>query len=134
MVLDASVPLAALLPGEAYAASAVALLARVTVETAIVPLIWRVEIANAVLVAERRLRFGPSEAAAALRHLNILPIDTDPETNAHAWNTTITLARRHRLSLYDACYLELALRRRLPLASFDAALVAAARAEGVAVA
>jgi predicted nucleic acid-binding protein len=134
MVLDASVPLGALLPGEAYAAAAVALLARVSAEGAIVPVIWWIEIANGVLVAERKQRFGPDEAAAALRHLESLPIETDPETNTHAWKTTIALARRHRLTLYDACYLDLALRRNLPLASFDAALLRAAAAEGIAAA
>jgi predicted nucleic acid-binding protein len=134
IVLDASVPLGALLPGEAYAAGAVALLTRVSTDGAVVPVIWWIEIANGVLMAERRQRFGPDEAAGALRHLETLPIETDSETNAHAWSATLGLARRHRLSLYDACYLELALRRKLPLASFDAALLRAAAAEGVATA
>jgi predicted nucleic acid-binding protein len=133
-VLDASVPLGALLPGETHAKAAGALLARAAAETAIVPVIWAIEIANAVLAAERRQRLDRADADAILRHLETLPITTDPETGRHAWSTILALARRHRLTLYDACYLELALRRGLELASFDAALVSAAMAEKVAVA
>ena len=57
----------------------------------------------------------------------------DPETGRQAWSQTIRLADLHRLTAYDASYLELALRRRLPLATLDAALARAATAEGVTV-
>lgn len=63
-----------------------------------------------------------------------MPATIDHEGATHAWATTMDLARRHRLTLYDATYLELAARRRLPLATFDAVLARAATAEGVAVA
>jgi len=57
-----------------------------------------------------------------------LPLSVDPDTLSHAWSETTALADRFRLTLYDACYVELALRRRLPLASLDGDLRAAARA------
>jgi predicted nucleic acid-binding protein len=61
----------------------------------------------------------------------LLPISTDPETGKQAWNATLQLAHRHRLTLYDAAYLELAQRRRLPLATLDSDLRAAAMVECV---
>jgi predicted nucleic acid-binding protein len=85
-------------------------------------------------MAERRGRLRSGQPDTIQRQLDVLPIETDPETNLHAWGATAALARKHRLSLYDAAYLELALRRKLTLASFDAVLLAAAQAEGVAAA
>ena len=60
------------------------------------------------------------------------PIVIDDETNTRAWGDTLALARGHKLSAYDAAYLELAIRRRLPLATLDDPLKAAAAAVGVA--
>lgn len=122
------------LPQEARAAEARALMLRAAEASALVPSLWRLEIGNVLLLSERRGQLLPGQADAILRHLESLPIATDPETSLRAWAATASLARRHRLSLYDSCYLELALRRGLPLASFDTDLVAAAGAEGVAVA
>lgn len=68
-----------------------------------------------------------------MARLDRLPIKTDLETNAHAWHATLQLADRHNLTPYDAAYLELAQRRRLPLATLDHDLANAAEAEGVAV-
>jgi predicted nucleic acid-binding protein len=67
----------------------------------------------------------------ALADLALLPIQIDPETDRQAWGATARLAERHRLTLYDAAYLELALRRGLPLATLDKDLRAAASAEKV---
>ena len=64
-------------------------------------------------------------------NLSLLPISLDPETDRQAWGATLRLAERHRLTLYDAVYLELALRRGIPLATLDIELRAAAKAEGV---
>jgi predicted nucleic acid-binding protein len=133
-VLDASVVLAWALPQEARAAEARALMFRAAEASALVPSLWRLEIGNVLLLSERRGQLLPDEADAILRHLETMPIETDPETGRHAWSTTLALARRHRLTLYDACYLELAQRQGLELASFDAALVSAAMAEKVAIA
>lgn len=68
---------------------------------------------------------------AALRDLALLPIKVDLETDRRAWHETAGLASRHGLTLYDAAYLELALRRRLPIATLDRELIAAAIAENV---
>jgi len=132
LVLDASVTLAWALAGEVRSDDARALLERVADEAAVVPALWRLEVGNAMLSAERRNRIKPDRVDAVWRQLNDLPIEIDSETNTRAWNATADLARRHGLTLYDASYLELARRRRLPLATFDGALIRAAAAESVA--
>jgi predicted nucleic acid-binding protein len=134
LVLDASVVMAWTIPDEAQFGRATAVMQQVTGDGAVVPGLWRLEVGNALLMAERRGRLPAVQLADALRLLEALPIETDPETGLRAWTASASLARRHRLSLYDACYLELAARRGLALAGFDAALVAAAGAVGVAVA
>jgi predicted nucleic acid-binding protein len=130
-VLDASVALAWALPGEVGGAGASALMGRLVEEAAIVPTLWRLEVGNALLTAERRGRLRPERVGAAWRLLGDLPIELDTETHARAWSGTAELARRHGLTLYDAAYLELAGRRALPLATFDALLARAAGAERV---
>src|SRR4051812_24735741 len=98
---------------------------------ALVPSLWRLEIANALVVGERRKRSTQAQAAAFVARLELLPIVVDEETDARAWGETIRLARAHTLSAYDAAYLELAMRRGLPLASLDDQLKAAAAVVGV---
>lgn len=98
---------------------------------ALVPSLWRLEIANALVVGERRKRSTQAQAAAFVARLEQLPIVIDGETDARAWGETLRLARAHILSAYDAAYLELAMRRGLPLASLDDQLKAAAAAVGV---
>lgn len=98
---------------------------------ALVPSLWRLEIANTLIIGERRKRSTEAQAAAFLARLEVLPIVIDDETDARAWSETIRLARTHTLSAYDAAYLELAMRRGLPLASLDDQLKAAAKAVGV---
>jgi predicted nucleic acid-binding protein len=96
-----------------------------------VPSLWRIEVAN---VLEKKVRGRRNDAVfrdSALTNLSLLPISIDPETDRQAWGATLRLAERHRLTLYDAVYLELALRRALPLATLDLELRAAAKAEGV---
>jgi len=88
-------------------------------------------LANAVLMGERRQRSTQAQAAQWLTYLGSLPIAVDDETNQRAWGEVLSLARTHRLSAYDAAYLELALRRGLPLATLDDKLKAAASAVGV---
>src|SRR5438477_10917418 len=82
-----------------------------------VPAIWHLEVANALLVGERRGRTTPADAARFLAILSAFPIAVDPETIARAWADTMHLARAHNLSAYDASYLELAIRRGLALAT-----------------
>ena len=93
--------------------------------------LWRLEVAN---VLEMNVRRGCHDAAfrdAALADLATLPISIDPETDRQAWGATVRLAARHRLTTYDAAYVELAQRRGLPLATLDKELRGAATAEGV---
>jgi predicted nucleic acid-binding protein len=104
---------------------------QVAEQGAAVPGLWRLEVANSLTMAARRGRIDPPFRAAALDDLAVLDIAVDAETDARAWRETLDLAERHRLSLYDAAYLERPLRLRLPLATLDADLRAAARAEGV---
>jgi predicted nucleic acid-binding protein len=98
---------------------------------ALVPSLWRLEVANSLTVAVRRGRIGAEFRNAALADLALLDIVADPLTAGHAWTTTLRLADRFRLTLYDAAYLELAHRSSLPLASLDKELRDAGRALGV---
>ncbi len=130
-VLDGSITLAWYFKDEADPyADAVA--ARLPDVQAVVPGIWPLEVANAVLMGERRKRSSEAQAAKWLRYLRSLPIHVDDQTNARAWTDVLGFGRAHKLSAYDAAYLELALRRALPLASLDTNLKAAAAAVGVA--
>lgn len=98
---------------------------------AFVPSLWSLEVANTVIVGERRKRSTSAQAATWLGFLGQLPITVDDETTARAWGDTLGLARAHNLSAYDAAYLELAMRRGLPIATLDDKLKAAAAAVGV---
>ena len=82
-------------------------------------------------MAVRCRRIDARFCTAALRDLATLPITLDSETSARAWHDTLCLAEGHHLMVYDAAYLELAQRRKLPLATPDGALSAAAGALGV---
>jgi len=99
--------------------------------SALVPTLWPLEVANALLMGERRKRATEAKVTTFLGLLKSLPIIYDDETANRAWHESIHLARTHQLSVYDAAYLELALRRSLPLATLDAKLKAAADAAGV---
>src|SRR5690348_6876885 len=121
LVLDASVALAVVLQ-EANRARAAEMLLRVAEEGAAVPALWHVEVGNALLTAQRRYAMSIEERSEALRELSRLPLTVDGETAARAWRETLALAAEHRLTLYDAAYLELSLRLGLPVATFDTAL------------
>jgi predicted nucleic acid-binding protein len=98
---------------------------------AVVPSLWSLEVANALLMGERRKRSTPDETAKSVQFLESLPIAVDDVTASQAFGHTLHLARAHNLSTYDASYLELAMRRGLPLATLDAKLKAAAVTVGV---
>lgn len=98
---------------------------------AIVPALWHLEVANSLTVAIRRGRIDSELRRAALTDLGMLDITVDQYTNGRAWNETLHLADRFRLTLYDAAYLELAQRRTLPLATLDKLLRDAAAAIGI---
>jgi predicted nucleic acid-binding protein len=129
-VLDGSVTLVWGFEDEADAYAA-AILDRMPDLQAFVPTVWPLEVANALLVGERRRRITPADAARFLAILGTFPITVDDETVTHAWHETTHLARAHGLSAYDAAYLELAIRRGLPLATLDDKLKVAAIAVGV---
>ena len=125
-VLDASIPACWAFQDE-QDPRADAAFARIKTEEAIVPGLWWFEIRNILVVNERRKRITESDTGVFLRGLAGLRIRVDREP---VEGVVLTLARTHRLSIYDASYLELALREAIPLATLDAELTAAARAEG----
>lgn len=130
LVIDSSITIAWCFPDEKddYSQSVLDALAS---EHAIVPDLWHLEVANTLVVGERRKRSTQVETVAWTSFLAALPIAVDEETKAHAFTDTMQLARTHDLSAYDAAYLELAMRRGLPLATLDDKLKAAAQAVGV---
>jgi len=130
LVLDASATLAWLLQEELTGTIAAAF-DLVADDCAWVPGLWRMEVANSLSVKLRRGRITPLQRQESLDDLKLLPIYFDQETNDHVWGGTLELADRHRLTVYDATYLELALRLSLPLASLDEDLRKAAQLESV---
>jgi predicted nucleic acid-binding protein len=131
LVLDTSAALAWFMPGEGTKESD-SLLDRVAGEGAVVPGLWPLEVANVLQVAVRRRRITKTHRMRALAALRRLPITVDSETALHAWDNTLALADRFTLTLYDACYLELAQRSGLPLATLDLELRDAAAKLGIA--
>ena len=100
---------------------------------AVVPSIWPLEMANVLLVAERRKRISKAQSRRFFELLQTLPIAVDEVSAARAWNGVLSLAREQHLSAYDAAYLELAMREGLPIATRDNALRKAAMRCGIAV-
>ena len=94
------------------------------------PAIWRLEIANALLVAERRGRLGKAQAEECLKLMADLPLSVDADPGNQSWADTVLLARAHGLTAYDAAYLELAIRLDADLASLDRELRRAAKTMG----
>jgi len=127
-VLDASVALCWAMDDEVAAPAAVRALRLLETEDAYVPALWWFEIRNALISNERRQRLREAASTAFLHRLGQLAIriDRDPQNDL-----LLSLARRHRLTVYDAAYLELAQRAGAPLATLDSSLIRAARGEGV---
>jgi predicted nucleic acid-binding protein len=93
----------------------------------VVPTLWPFEVANSLLVLFRRKKIMAEDRDRALSALAQLPLVVDDEGPRIAWGKISELAAKHGLSVYDAVYLELAVRRKLPLASRDEALFKAAQ-------
>lgn len=129
-VIDASVTLSWVYSDEHSAASD-ALLARVADQGAVVPALWRLEIANGLQVGIKRKRIDAAYRDSVIQTFLRLPIEIDLDTNDFAWTTILHFADLYQLTVYDASYLELALRRTLPLATRDQDLAAAASTAGV---
>ena len=130
LVLDSSVTLAWLYSDEATPA-VLSVFDRVIREGAFVPSLWALEIANSLTMAVRQERITANDRNDSLTDLASLPIEVDRQSEANAWKDATQLADRHKLSIYDAAYLELALRRGLPLATLDGDLREASGVEGV---
>ena len=129
-VVDNSVALAWCFEDEQTEAI-MALLDRVAEDGAVAPQLWPIEALNGLLTAERRGCIDVATRRRLAGFLRQLPIAIDDETAGQIWTATAELVERNGLTAYDAAYLELAQRQGLPLATSDAALVAAARATGV---
>ena len=99
--------------------------------TVVVPALWYLEMSNVLLIAQRRRRLTAIQRKAALEKLAAMQFMVDEEGTRHAFGKTSDLAEKHGLTIYDATYLELALRRSLPLASRDEALTNAAKQCGL---
>ena len=130
LVLDVSLSCAWCIADES-SEPAWAILERLQGGRAHVPALWLWETANVLVQAERRGRISPAAIRTYLGLLEGLPISIDQPSTASAWHDSLAMARSHRLTSYAAAYLELAMRRGLPLATRDKALQAAARLEGV---
>ncbi len=129
-VLDCTVTMAWIFPDEA--AEATDRLRDSLVESkAFVPSLWPVEVGNALLIATRRGRVRVDEWSEIRANLEALPIEIDPVTTSRVWGPSLQLAETHQISVYDAMYLELAVRLQLPLATLDRALLATARDVGI---
>ena len=130
LVIDASSVLAWCFEDEG-GPEADALIERVAAEGAAVPGSWSLEVANGLVMGERRGRIKPADSAAFIAMIEELPIVADRAAGTRALHETMGLAREHRLTAYEAAYLELAMRRGLPLATGDRKLAAAAGRAGV---
>ena len=130
-VVDASFALAWVLNDEATTETDKVLDSLGRGSKAFVPALWRWEIANALLSIERQKRAAKADVARHMMLLQSYPIEIDEAAANQAWSATHLLAQRHRLTSYDAAYLELALRLGLPLASLGTELQAAAKTEKV---
>ncbi|BDI29917.1 ribonuclease VapC [Capsulimonas corticalis] len=129
-IIDCSLTMAWCFEDEATPESR-ALQDRLESEDAVVPSIWPLEVANVLLVGERRGRLTQADVTQFITILQSLPINVDHAAEGVVFGQVLALARAHRLSVYDASYLELALRRNLALATFDRELRQAAQTLGV---
>lgn len=129
-VLDASVVLAWHFEDES-SDIADAIAERCLDDQVVVPHHWQAEVANGLLSGERRQRTGPDRIAAFLKRLDLIELSNDDMERREVFDRILPLARAHRLTIYDALYLELAEREGLPLATLDAELAAAGRSVGI---
>ncbi len=129
-VTDCSVTMCWCFPDECdpYAAR---ILEKLDVNETLVPIVWSLEVANALLTEERRGRLSEADVLRFLEILRSLPIFVDSTPSEQVLDDILALGRRHDLSAYNASYLELAMRQGVPLATLDVRLTEAAKAAGV---
>lgn len=130
LVLDSSATLGWFYPDETTVALT-ELFDRVVIRGAFVPELWKIEVASSLTLGIRRHRITAKDREEALTDLEALSVTVDRHTGKHVWHETLSLADKHRLTVYDATYLELALRLSLPLATLDDDLRNAAQSESV---
>jgi predicted nucleic acid-binding protein len=110
-----------------------AILDSLNTSTAFVPSIWPLEVGNVLLVAERKKRLSEADSARFIALLAELPIVIEKEQPERMMRDILALARKHKISTYDASYIDLAMRKGLPIASLDKDLRKAARRSRVAI-
>jgi len=132
LVLDASAALAWIFERSDPAEVALAdrLLDGIATQPVLVPSLWHIEVANALLVAERRGVAKEAHVVDYLQRLSQLPIITDDAEISRRQEIIMALGRQFQLSAYDATYLELAMRTGSTLATFDAKLADAMQRAG----
>lgn len=133
MVIDASFVASLFLPDEASDRAALVAEA-IAHDGAAAPGLLQLEVTNILLMAERRRRIDGVQLLALCEAFDKLPVSLQPSLTPDQRAQVLRLAQKHRLSAYDAAYLELAMRLALPLASLDEPLRKAARSEGVSLA
>jgi predicted nucleic acid-binding protein len=102
-----------------------------SIDVAVVPDLWLYEVVNVTELAARKGRISTEQAEGFVQALADLPIEFDPTTREGMFGPVRALVRQYQLTAYDASYLDLAIRQSLPIASFDIALLAAAKTAGV---
>jgi predicted nucleic acid-binding protein len=130
-VADASVAIAWVHPAQATSETDAMLDALAAGDTLVVPALWPLEVANALTVLSRRRKLTPGETRTAIETIRALPAVIDHEAAAIAFTRLAELASERGLTVYDATYIELAMRKQLPLASNDAKMRQAAIGSGV---
>jgi len=95
--------------------------------TAIVPTIWSLEVANVLLLSKKNKRITEVQSASFIDALSALPIIVDQSTTTRAMHSIFALARQSDLTIYDAAYLELAIREKIPLLTLDKGLIKVAK-------
>ena len=130
-VLDASAALAILFADHAIG-NVDGLASWLELDAAVVPAIFMPEVLHVLVKGERKTRGKNDALDRYLGDVRAMSVTTDMDTALHLESRSLPLARTHRLSIFDATYLELALRKSLPLATFDTGLIRAAQAERVA--
>jgi len=130
-VLDASVTLCWCFEDQVTAYSEALLDRMAAGDEASVPFVWPLELASALVRAERKKTLKVAQVTGFVDELSAWPIEVDTAGVDRTFQETLNLARLQNLSAYDAAYLELAIRKGLPLATLDEELRKAARAVGV---
>ncbi len=130
LILDCSMTMAWCFADESTPET-VAIQDRLVSEAAVVPAHWFLEVANVLTLAEKRKRISSDDASQFTQLLSVLDIQVDDEAPRRAFDHILPLCRSHGLTSYDAAYLDLVLRRQLPLASLDDALRQAVTTFGI---